>query len=66
MTDDDLMPNPTVWAQCSECGTDYVMRRWWSLSKGWIWLWAIDCKHKKAEAIPVNADGPVNVPMVQS
>ena len=57
----DLMPEPVMWPECSECGAAYVMRRGLSLSKGWLWHWARDCKHKKAEPIIANADGPLPV-----
>lgn len=49
----DVMPSPQTWPVCSECDTDYVLRRCFVFRDGGIvseWLWQRDCKHKKAEA----------------
>lgn len=54
-------PTPTVWPRCSECDVDYVLRRCFVFNgrTGYDWLWQRDCKHKKADAAIVDADGLV-------
>ena len=56
------MTAPEVWAQCSECGTAYVLRRMLSFTEGWVWLWQQDCKHGRKgstqpEPVLANSDG---------
>lgn len=60
----ELMPDPTVWPECSECHTAYIHRRALSFTRGRVWLWQQDCKHGRKgtpqpEPVLVNADGPV-------
>ncbi len=33
------------------CNTSYVLRRGLSWTKGWIWVWGPDCKHKGDKAV---------------
>lgn len=63
----DTMPTVTAWPVCKaprsrtddrECDVPYVLRRSLSLSRGWIWLWSSDCKHKRGAVQPHDADGP--------
>lgn len=52
-------PDPKAWPRCSECKTDYVLRRAIvfvagrsgsrSMAVSNEWLWQIDCKHRKAQ-----------------
>lgn len=48
------MPKVRVWPKCPTCDTAYVIRRCFSLSKGWLWLFQRDCKHKAVEATVVD------------
>jgi hypothetical protein len=55
-------PMPEVWPVCTThvpakayteartCDTPFVLRRGLSMSKGWIWVWSRDCKHKGPKA----------------
>lgn len=47
----EVQPNPSTWPECSECGTAWVLRRALSMSKGWMWVWQRDCRHKRAEPV---------------
>lgn len=49
-------PQPTMWAACSTCDMAYVLRRALSMSKGWMWVWARECKHR-SEPVLMNAQG---------
>lgn len=52
-------PDPKAWPRCSECKTDYVLRRAVvfgtgrdgsrSMSIANEWVWQRDCKHRKAQ-----------------
>lgn len=52
-------PDPEAWPRCSECKTDYVLRRAVvfragrdgprSMSIANEWVWQRDCKHRKAQ-----------------
>lgn len=44
MSADDIHPNPTVWPACDNCQMAYILRRCYSLSKGWGWFWQQDCQ----------------------
>jgi len=37
---------PTMWAKCPTCDLAYAFVRRLSLSKGWMWVWERECKHK--------------------
>ena len=50
-TDAEIMPDPQVWPKCSTCDVAWVLRRALSITKGWIWVWQRDCKHKQAEPV---------------
>lgn len=63
---DPAMPNPTCWPECSECETEWILRRVFDWRNGVRkWLWMPDCKCGKrkrpepAEARLMTADGPV-------
>ena len=56
ITDPDN-PVPRVWPQCDTCDTPWVWRRALSLSKGYMWVWSPDCKHKTNPSL-FTADGP--------
>jgi hypothetical protein len=60
-------PDPKAWPRCSECKTDYVLRRAivfkigrsGSRDKSQMmisndWVWQRDCKHRKAHTEVVN------------
>lgn len=49
--EDHINPDPEAWPACAECEVAWVLRRCLSLTKGWIWLWQRDCKHKKLEPV---------------
>lgn len=55
MATDPIMPNPQVYPKCGapDCNRPYVLRRGIVLKgPSWVeeWVWARDCKHKKAAA----------------
>lgn len=50
---DPANPQPQVFPKCSTCEAAYVYRRGLSLSKGTIWYWSRDCKHKSEATIHV-------------
>lgn len=52
-------PVVTYYPRCAECETAFVLRRCLSLSRGAVWLWQRDCKHKKADLEVVAPDGTV-------
>jgi hypothetical protein len=49
-------PQPNIWPACTTCGEPYVYRRGLSMSKGFMWAWMRDCKHKAGAELH-NADG---------
>lgn len=65
VTTDPDNPQPLVWPKCSaeDCRTPWVWQQFMSLSQGYVWAWARNCKHKKAEPVLMTKDGPyVNDP----
>ena len=64
-SDTNPMPVIDVWPECTECGSSWCLRRAWSFSKGWIWVWGPECKcgrRKRPDPAPprlVTIDGPV-------
>jgi hypothetical protein len=49
LTDEQVNPQPVIYPVCSTCEAPYVLRRAYSLSKGMMWVWQRDCKHKTAD-----------------
>lgn len=41
-------PDPLVWPVCDTCGTAWVLRRSYSLSKGMQWFWLNDCSKPRS------------------
>lgn len=65
-TEGNLTPTPTVWPACDECKEAFRLERRMQMQmegETWqirpIWCWIRACKHKKADAIVCNDDGPI-------
>lgn len=39
-------PQPPVWPVCPTCNVAWAYRKFMSTSRGTVWAWGKDCKHK--------------------
>lgn len=61
-----LNPSPSVWPACSECNEAFRLEHRMQMhmeGESWqirpIWAWMRACKHKKADAVIYDNDGPI-------
>jgi hypothetical protein len=47
---DNVMP-PRFWAECPTCHLAYAYVRRLSMSRGWMWVWERECKHRSDPVI---------------
>lgn len=67
-SDSSVHPDPTVWPECGNCGTPFVLRRCMSWSAdlkattmAYKWLWQQDCRKgdtRKCKAAEPIVAGP--------
>ncbi len=53
-----VQPDPEVWAECSECGMAWILRRLAQFHEGeirMVWAWQRDCRHSEVKPRMHNA-----------
>jgi len=42
---------PQTWVKCPTCGLAFAYVRRMSMSRGWMWVWERECKHRSDPVI---------------